>query len=207
MALFKKKQEQEATLSQEAAGQMLSNIFEACDYEPNRVPMEVLQSYSHYRRERHILQKGIIVLAVLMFLLLPLLFVTANVEVGWVQGTPPGSPIVQVAARSLIPVESVTASKPVQPWNTPFPMLCTLSGITISVKAVQPAKASLPMLVTFLESVTVSKPVQPWNTPFPMLCTLSGIAISVKTVQPAKASLPMLVTFLESVTASKPVQP
>lgn len=110
MALFKKKQEQEAMLSQEAAGQMLSNIFEACDYEPNRVPMEVLQSYSHYRRERHILQKGIIVLAVLMFLLLPLLFVTANVEVGWVQGTPPGSPIVQVAARSLIPVESVTAS-------------------------------------------------------------------------------------------------
>ena len=56
------------------------------------------------------LQKGIILLVVLMFLLLPLLFVTANVEVGWVEGTPPGSPIVQIAAKSLIPVESVTAS-------------------------------------------------------------------------------------------------
>ena len=44
-------------LSNEGADQMLSNVFEACDFEPNRVPLEVLQSYSHYRRERHILQK------------------------------------------------------------------------------------------------------------------------------------------------------
>ena len=97
-------------LSKEVADQMLSNVFEACDFEPNRVPLEVLQSYSHYRRERHILQKCIIVLVVLLFLMLPVLFITANVEVGWVEGTPPGSPIVQVIAKSIIPVESVTAS-------------------------------------------------------------------------------------------------
>ena len=97
-------------LSKEVADQMLSNVFEACDFEPNRVPLEVLQSYSHYRRERHLLQKGIILIVVVLFLLLPLLFITANVEVGWVPGTPPGSPIVQIAARSLVPVESVTAS-------------------------------------------------------------------------------------------------
>ena len=97
-------------LSREVADQMLSNVFEACDFEPNRVPLEVLQSYSHYRRERHILQKCIIVLVALLFLMLPVLFITANVEVGWVEGTPPGSPIVQVIAKSIIPVESVTAS-------------------------------------------------------------------------------------------------
>ena len=97
-------------LSKEVADQMLSNVFEACDFEPNRVPLEVLQSYSHYRRERHILQKCIIVLVVLLFLMLPILFITANVEVAWVEGTPPGSPIIQVLAKSIVPVESITAS-------------------------------------------------------------------------------------------------
>ena len=97
-------------LSKEVADQMLSNVFEACDFEPNRVPLEVLQSYSHYRRERHILQKCIIVLVALLFLMLPILFITANVEVSWVEGTPVGSPIVQVTAKSIVPVESITAS-------------------------------------------------------------------------------------------------
>lgn len=97
-------------LSKEVADQMLSNVFEACDFEPNRVPLEVLQSYSHYRRERHILQKCIIVLVVILFLMLPILFITANVEVTWVEGTPLGSPIVQVTAKSIVPVESITAS-------------------------------------------------------------------------------------------------
>ena len=101
---------QEPELSQEAANQMLANVFEACDYEENRVPLEVLQSYSHYRRERNILQKAIIILVVLLFLMLPVLFVTANVEISWVEGTPPGSPIVQVTAKSIVPVESVVAS-------------------------------------------------------------------------------------------------
>lgn len=110
MGIFKKNKQPEVTLSQETASQMLSNVFEACDYEANRVPLEVLQSYSHYRRERHLLQKGIILIVVVLFLMLPLLFITANVEVGWVPGTPPGSPIVQIAAKSLVPVESVTAS-------------------------------------------------------------------------------------------------
>lgn len=106
----KRKESPDPVLSQEAAGQMLSNVFEACDYEANRVPLEVLQSYSHYRRERHLLQKCIIVLVVLLFLMLPVLFITAKVEVSWVEGTPPGSPIVQVLAKSIIPVESVTAT-------------------------------------------------------------------------------------------------
>ena len=97
-------------LSKEVADQMLSNVFEACDFEPNRVPLEVLQSYSHYRRERHILQKCIIVLVTILFLMMPVLFITANVEVSWVEGTPEGSPIVQVTAKSIVPVESITAS-------------------------------------------------------------------------------------------------
>lgn len=110
MGIRKRNKQPDIMLSQDTANQMLSNVFEACDYEANRVPLEVLQSYSHYRRERHLLQKGIILVVVVLFLMVPILFITANVEVGWVEGTPPGSPIVQVMARSIIPVESVTAT-------------------------------------------------------------------------------------------------
>lgn len=109
MSIFKKKSK-DTGLSPEAASQMLSNVFEACDYEANRVPLEVLESYSHYRKERHLLQKGILVVVALLFLMLPVLFVSADVELGFVDNTPPGSPIVQISAKSLIPVESVVAT-------------------------------------------------------------------------------------------------
>ena len=107
--LFQKKKD-EVTLSPDAASQMLSNVFEACDYEANRVPLEVLQSYSNYRRERHLLQKGIILVVALLFAMLPLLFVTPKVSASWVEGSQPGSPIYEVVAESFLPVESVRAS-------------------------------------------------------------------------------------------------
>ena len=107
--LFHKKKD-EVTLSPDAASQMLSNVFEACDYEANRVPLEVLQSYSNYRRERHLLQKGIIVVVALLFAMLPLLFVTPKVSANWVEGSQPGSPIYEVVADSFLPVESVRAT-------------------------------------------------------------------------------------------------
>ena len=107
--LFRKKKD-EVTLSPDAASQMLSNVFEACDYEANRVPLEVLQSYSNYRRERHLLQKGIIMVVALLFAMLPLLFVTPEVSAGWVEEAAPGSPIVEVVTKSLLPVESVRAT-------------------------------------------------------------------------------------------------
>ena len=107
--LFRGKKD-EVSLSPDAASQMLSNVFEACDQEANRVPLEVLQSYSNYRRERHLLQKGIILVVALLFAMLPLLFVTPTVATGWVEGTPQGSPVLEVTASSLLPVERVTAS-------------------------------------------------------------------------------------------------
>ena len=62
--LFRKKKD-EVTLSPDAASQMLSNVFEACDYEANKVPLEVLRSYSNYRRERPLLQPAIILVLAL----------------------------------------------------------------------------------------------------------------------------------------------
>ena len=55
-------------LDPDVASQMLSNVFDACEYEPNSVPLDILTSYSHYRRERSTLQKCILVLIIAFFL-------------------------------------------------------------------------------------------------------------------------------------------
>ena len=107
--LFHKNKDR-VTLSPDAASQMLSNVFEACNYQANRVPLEVLQSYSNYRRERYLLQKGIILMVALLFAMLPLLFVAPEVSASWVEDAPTGSPILEFETKSLLPVESVKAS-------------------------------------------------------------------------------------------------
>lgn len=102
---FVRKKEHE--LSQAVASQMLSNIFDACELEANQVPMDVLVSYTRYRRERHYLRWCVLGLLVL-FLLVPLLFVTPDVTI-----TPegePGRPVLRVEAQSFLPIGRVTAT-------------------------------------------------------------------------------------------------
>ena len=61
-------------LDPQVASQMLSNIFDACDIEQNSVPLEVLTSYSNYRKERYTFQKFTIAIIMILFFLLPILF-------------------------------------------------------------------------------------------------------------------------------------
>ena len=87
----------------------------------------------------------------------------------------------------VIPLPSVTLASLVQSLKASSPMLVTLFGITISVNAEQPLKASLPMLSIPLPSVTLARLVQPQKAQTPMLVTLFGITISVNAEQPLKA--------------------
>ena len=105
MGIFRRKKEY--VLSQEVAGQMLSNIFDACDYEANQVPMDVLVSYTKYRKERYYLRWIVLVLLTL-FLMLPILFVTPEVDISQMNATS-GRPILQVEASSWLPIDRVTA--------------------------------------------------------------------------------------------------
>ena len=50
MMLFKKKTA--PALSEALADRMLENIFNACQTEPNTIPLKTLISYTRYRRER-----------------------------------------------------------------------------------------------------------------------------------------------------------
>lgn len=64
-------------LSFEEASRILERAFEANEMENNSIPLEVLASYSSYRKERFTLQRTILVIIMMLFILLPLLFIPA----------------------------------------------------------------------------------------------------------------------------------
>ena len=66
------KMEKDPKLDALAATKLLENVFEECNVEPNTVPMEALSAYSGYRKERFFLQRLILVIAIVLFMLLPL---------------------------------------------------------------------------------------------------------------------------------------
>ena len=91
----------------EAARQMLNTIFDACNYERNTVPVEVLSSYGNYRKERYLLQKAVLIICMVLFLLLPLLFLAPTVTME--QETVGNGVKVTLQVKSIIPVRRVTA--------------------------------------------------------------------------------------------------
>lgn len=68
-------------LSFEEASRILERTFEANEMENNTIPLEVLASYSNYRKERFTLQRTVLVVIMVLFLLLPLLFIPASFTV------------------------------------------------------------------------------------------------------------------------------
>lgn len=97
-------------LDEKTASQMLENIFDACEVEPNSVPLSVLTSYSNYRRERFLLQRLLLVIIMLFFCLVPLLFITPDIQVNSQDSGPKGKPSYELAVNSLIPVSRITAT-------------------------------------------------------------------------------------------------
>ena len=94
-----------------AATRLLENVFDECDVEPNTVPMEALSAYSGYRKERFFLQRLILAVAIILFLLLPFLFVSPDYSVKEVKdGGERNLPVYSLDIDSVLPVGYVTAS-------------------------------------------------------------------------------------------------
>lgn len=78
MTLFEKSTGPKPELNLDDAGKILANVFEANEVEPNSIPLEVLTSYSNYRKERFSLQRMIIVIILVLFFMLPFLFIPSE---------------------------------------------------------------------------------------------------------------------------------
>lgn len=96
-------------LNNEAADQILANVFEFCNQEPNAVSLEEIKAQKKQRRLLTALCWSLGILLLLVVLILPLVLSTARVEIGWVEGSAPGSPVLQISASSFIPIESISA--------------------------------------------------------------------------------------------------
>ena len=93
-------------LSSGAANQILANVFAACGAEQNSVPLDTIMEYSNYRKERFVLQKGVIYVVLGVFLLLPTLFITGRVILSHLGGTAS----YEVYTDSVIPIKEVNVS-------------------------------------------------------------------------------------------------
>ena len=106
MRLFKKKS-RGPQLTLTSAEQILNEVFDACGHEKNTVPLNVLLSYANYRKEKYTLQKTLIIGVLLLFMLLPLLFITAKILVAVRMENENGNPVYEVTVAPYVPVESI----------------------------------------------------------------------------------------------------
>ena len=96
-------------LDQKAAGDILANVFDQCSQEPNTTPIETIRSRKRRRNILVVLCWLLACLAMAACLILPITMATARVELSWVEGTPAGSPVLQIATDCFVPIESITA--------------------------------------------------------------------------------------------------
>lgn len=107
LSLFNRKNE--SALNKDTAAQMLANVFVACGQEPNSVPLEALSSYSNYRKERYAIQRTVIAVVLALFLLLPVLFVPAKLNVQHSNPDTNQNPAYRVAVSGGIPIRLIEA--------------------------------------------------------------------------------------------------
>lgn len=108
MELFTKNTEK-PQLDIETASKILENIFIENQVEPNSVPLEVLTAYSNYRRERFTIQRTILVIIVVLFLMLPFCFVPASFSVTGETAGDVANPTYSLRVETKIPVNRITA--------------------------------------------------------------------------------------------------
>lgn len=108
MKMFKKSSVPQLDL--ETASRILEHAFEANQMETNTIPLDVLVSYSNYRRERFTLQRTILVVIMVLFLLLPLLFIPSSFTVEELPGENAYNPVYRLEVDSFMLVERVSAS-------------------------------------------------------------------------------------------------
>lgn len=96
-------------LDNETADRMLTNIFNELELERSDVPLEVMTSYTAYRRERFSMQKALVMVILILFALLPVMFISPRITV-----TPDpaatGVPVYMIRLDNRFPVSYITAS-------------------------------------------------------------------------------------------------
>ena len=106
---MKDTKKQDGMLDMNEAAGILENVFRECDRRPNSVPMEALSSYAIYRKERFGLQRTFLVTMLVLFFLLPFLFIDSKYSVHMEPAGERRLPVYVIEVSSPLPVFRVTA--------------------------------------------------------------------------------------------------
>lgn len=90
--------------------EILDHVFSTRGSDANTVPMETISSYAVYRKERFTLQRVIIAMALLVFMMLPLMVVLPGYTVKVNETGERGLPVYTVEVDSILPVGKVLAT-------------------------------------------------------------------------------------------------
>ncbi len=138
---------------------LLEEIFDAAGKEPNTMPVEALASYAVYRKERFSLQRGVLVSLLVMFFLLPVIFIPPVYELSVEDTGLRGLPVVTIRIASRLPVNRVIAkwkqhSLPVyEAGKREFTVEPTRNGeLTITVELINRQKAAQSVNVTAVDA-------------------------------------------------------
>lgn len=96
-------------LDDNLAEQMLQNIFEISQVTPSSIPLDVLISYSNYRKERFAFQKFVLAAIIILFSLVPFLFVYPEFEIVQSTDNQHYPPIYEFSLDTDFPIKSVSA--------------------------------------------------------------------------------------------------
>lgn len=115
--MLNSKKAPEIVLDQDIASKILENVFQDNQVEPNSIPLEVLTSYSSYRKERFALQRTILIIMMVLFLMLPFLFVAPSFSIDTNDKEYTSTPVYNVDVDSFMPISRITAT--IDGHNTP----------------------------------------------------------------------------------------
>lgn len=138
---------------------VLEEVFQRCGQDGNTVPLEALASYAVYRKERFSLQRGVLAALLVLFFLLPGMFLLPKLELD-VNGTGlRGLPVYTVRVQASLPVRRVTArirnrSLPVyEDAAKRFSVEPTRNGeLTVTVELVNRQRAAISRKVTEVDA-------------------------------------------------------
>ena len=105
-------------LDQQTAGQLLNNVFSACDMQPNSIPIDTLESWGNYKRPPFEPLRKAAFIIIILLLFLPFMFFKPSIVAERTNIDGNQSAQYNVEIKTIVPVSLVSASLD----GTPVPL-------------------------------------------------------------------------------------
>ena len=92
------------------ATRLLEDVFEEVGAVPNALPVEALAGYPEFERQRFVPQRVLLIVILVLWLLIPIFFITPKYDITQVSTNDQNLPVYTVEIQSLLPIRNVEAT-------------------------------------------------------------------------------------------------